>query len=113
MGRDLVRHAVALQHVLQRGDPESELLRQPQQLEDFVGPVAVGVHQALALQNLDQRLEFQVPRGRPAAPAGGFRLAVTRPRVPVLRGPRERLPDHVENAHPGRRVAARPRAERP
>ncbi len=83
VGGDLVGHLVALEHVLQRRDPEAELLGQAHQLQDLVGPVAVRVHQALALEDLDQRLELQV------APRLGGAVAGRRSRlvgVPLLAG---------------------------
>ena len=62
--RDLVGDLVALEHVLQRGDAEAEFLGDAQQLQDLVGAVGVRVHEALALEHLDQRLELEVARRR-------------------------------------------------
>ncbi len=98
---DLLRDLVALQHVLEGGDPEAELLREPDELEDLVGPIRVGVDEALPLQDLDERLELQVaPRRDQILLAGLPPSPVLLPLLPVLARLDERLADHVHDAHP-------------
>ena len=60
MRGDLFRDLVALEHVLERRDLEADLLREPDEHQDLVGAVAVRVHQPLAFEDLDQRLQLQV-----------------------------------------------------
>ena len=72
VGSDLVGDLVAFEHVLEGGDLEAELFGQAQQLENLVGPVAMRVHQPLAVQDLDQPLQLEV------TPWGHRRLAACR-----------------------------------
>ncbi len=67
---DLLRHLVALEHVLECGDLEAKLIGQPQQHQDLVCPVTMRVHQPLAFQHLHQRFQTQVTARRKAAGAG-------------------------------------------
>ena len=61
---ELLGDFVALQDVLEGRDPESELLGEAKELKDLVGPVRVGVNQALAAKNLGEGLQLQVPSRR-------------------------------------------------
>ena len=62
---DLLRHLVALEHVLERGDLEAELVGDAEQHQDLVGAIRMRVDEALAFEDLDERLELQVaPRRR-------------------------------------------------
>jgi hypothetical protein len=60
MLRDFVGDLVALEHVLQRGDAEFEVLGDTQQLQDLVGAIGVRMHETLAFEHLDEWLELQV-----------------------------------------------------
>ena len=60
---DLLRDLVALEHVLERRDLEAHLVGNPNQHQDLVGAIAVRVHEPLALEHLDERLELQVALG--------------------------------------------------
>ena len=64
MRGNFLGHLVALEHVLERRDLETELLGNAQHHQDFVGAVRVRVHEAFAFENLDQRLELQVTARR-------------------------------------------------
>jgi Tol biopolymer transport system component len=51
--------------VLQRGDLEAELVRDPEQHEDFVGAIRMRVDEPLAFEDFDERLELKIaPRDR-------------------------------------------------
>ena len=109
---DFLGDAISLQHVLERRDAEAHLLGQPDQHQGFVGAVGVRVDQPFAFEHLDERLELQVAARRNGQ-WGAFplldRLALLVVAAPLLLvGARlgERLTDHVEHAHAGRRVAA-------
>ena len=105
MRGDLLRHLVALEHVLERRDLEAHLLGQADQHQDLVGAIAVRVDEALALEHLDQRLELQIAPRRQRGSAG-LVLLVVLPGL-LVRGARERVADHVLDAHARRRIAAR------
>ena len=64
MARDLVGDLVALEHVLERGDPDAELLGGAHHLQDLVLAVGVAVDLPLALEDLGDRLELQIGLGR-------------------------------------------------
>ena len=105
MGRDLVGHLVALEHVLQRPDPEPEVFRDPQQHQDLVGAVRVGVNEDVARQDLGQRFEPEVaPRCQQVLAARSRRLVLV-PVGLVLPGVGEALAQCELDAHPGARVA--------
>ena len=59
-----VRHFVALQNVLQRANTEAFLFAQPQQRQNFILAIGVAVHDAIAFENLHQRLQLKVEAGR-------------------------------------------------
>ena len=83
MRRDLLRDLVALEHVLEGGDLEAHLVGEADQHQDLVGAVAVRVHEALAFEDLDERVELQIaPRRSTSWPAFFLRLVV----LPVLAG---------------------------
>ena len=107
MRGDLLRHLVAFQHVLEGGDAEAELFRQPNQLQDFVGAVAVRVHQPLAFQDFHQCVQLQVASGRnQVSLASSAPALILLPLAAVLAGFDERLTDDVHHAHARGRVAA-------
>ena len=92
--------------MLQGGDAEAHLLGDAEELENLVGPIAVRVDQSLALQDLDQRLELEVPPGSDEPfRAGALLLFVLLPFLLVGAGPRKGLPDDVDDPHPRLRVA--------
>jgi len=64
VGFDFLGYFVAFQRMLQRSDLETELLGHAQQHQNLVGAVAVRVHQALAFEHFDQRLELHIPARR-------------------------------------------------
>ena len=99
-GRDLVGHLPRLAHVLE-SHPEAELLREPQHGQDVVVAVGVEVDHALALEDLDERLQAEV--------AGGPLRGVL-PRVPELLPVLLRL--HELLAHEGGRLGPRAREGR-
>ena len=110
---DLLRDLVALEHVLERGDLEAHLVGEPDEHQDLVRAIAVRVHQPLAFEDLDERLELQSRRGgrrpRPAA----LLLVVLLPRLLVRLGAREGVADHELDAHPRRRIATGARLAAP
>ena len=64
MTRELLGDLVPLEDVLERADPEAEVLGDPHQHEDLVLTVAVTVNQTITRQDLGQRLEFKVSSHR-------------------------------------------------
>ena len=56
----LLRDLVALEHVLERRDLEAHLLGEADHHQDFVRAVAVDVHEPLAVEDLDERVELQI-----------------------------------------------------
>ena len=105
---DLLRDLVALEHVLEGGDLEAHLLGDPDHHQDLVGAVAVRVDEPLAFEDLDQRFELQVAARRERVGVGGLGLLVVLPGLLIRLGARERVADHVLDALPRDRVAARP-----
>ncbi len=102
MGRHLLRDAVPLQHVVEGANPEAHLLGKAHEHQDLVGTVRMRVHQALAFEHFDQRLELQVPRLRQNTPC-------------LLVGPcpREGVANHELDSGSRRRIpqrTVRPRA---
>ena len=102
----LLRHHVALEHVLEGRDLEAHLLGETDHHQDFVGAVAVRVHEALALEDLDERLELQIAARRQRS-AAGLVLLVVLPRLLVRLGAREGVADDELDAHARHRVAPR------
>ena len=107
MCRDLVGDLVALEHVLQRRDPEAELLGQPQQHQDLVGAIAVRVHEALALEDLHERLELQIAPGFDGRRVLLSALDPGRPRGLVRLRTREGVANHELDAHSAGRIPPR------
>ncbi len=105
MRGDLLGDHVAFEHVLERGDLEAHLFGEPDEHQDLVGAIAVGVHEPLAFEDLDQGFELQIaPRRQRAA---RLVLLVVLPRLLVGLGARERVADHVLDAHARHRISAR------
>ena len=75
MRGDLLGDLVALEHVLEGRDLEAHLVGEPDQHQDLVGAVAVRVHEPLAFEDLDQRLELQIAARRQRRPAPAFFFA--------------------------------------
>ena len=105
---NLLRDLVALQHVLERCDLEAHLFRHANQHQDLVGTIAVRVHEPLALEHLDERLELQVALGRNDVLARGLLLVVRLPGLLIRLRARERVTNHVLDTHPRDRIPARP-----
>ena len=81
MRGDFVGHLVALEDVLQRADPDAELLHRAHEGKDFILPVGVAMNPPLGLDDLPQRLEFEIaPWGWAAFLAEAPPLAVVLPR---------------------------------
>ena len=89
--------------MLEGRDLESHLLREADEHQDFVRAVRVRVHQALAFENLDERLELQVASRRKRAAGLGFLVILPGFLVGLRAG--ERIPDHELDASACRRVA--------
>ncbi len=88
--RDLVLHqlvddAITFRPVLD-DEFEVELLRQPDRGQQVVGPVAVEVDRAFALQHLDERVQRDVPVRRRRLRVFLARLAIGGPLALVLAG---------------------------
>ena len=64
MRGDLPGHLIAFQYVLQRADLESEVVGHAQQHQDFIGPIAMRMHVALAFQHFHQGLQLQIAARR-------------------------------------------------
>ena len=85
---DLVGDLVALEHVLERADREAELLRDAAEHQDLVLAVAVAVDEALAREDLGERLELEVAarRRRPCGRRPRTRATPRRTRAPRRTG---------------------------
>ena len=79
MRGDLLRDLVALEHVLERRDLEAHLVGEPDEHQDFVGAVAVRVHQPLAFEDFDERIELQIAPRRERVLVGRLGLLVLLP----------------------------------
>ncbi len=108
MRGNLLRDLVALQHVLERCDLEAHLFGNPNQHQDLVGTIAVRVHEPLALEHLDERLELHVALGRNDVLARGLLLVVRLPGLLIGLRARERVTNHVLDTHPRDRIPAGP-----
>ena len=64
MASHLGSHLVALENVLEGADAESEILGDAHQHEDLVLSVGMAVDPPIALEDLDQGVEFQISPGR-------------------------------------------------
>ena len=79
--RNLFRHFVAFEHVLEGFDLETKLIGDIDQHQDLVRAVAVRMNVAFAFQNLDQRLELKIaPRRNQVLVAASRLPRDTRPR---------------------------------
>jgi len=74
---DLVGNLVSFEHMLQRRDLESKFVGDPQQHQDFVGPVAVRMDQAFA-----SRTSTAVPASDPCVGAASSHPSLCEPRNP-------------------------------
>jgi hypothetical protein len=104
---DLLRDFVAFEHVLQRRDLETELVGDAQEHEDLVGAIGMRVHQPLAFENLDERLELQIPPRRDDLFARLLAPIVVLPVLLVCLGADERVADDVLDAHARAGIAGR------
>src|SRR5205823_5430995 len=77
---------VSLQDVLERLDLEAESVRDTEQHQDFVGPVAVAVNLDVALEDVGEGFEPQVPARLGCLLAGLLRGGVLVPLLAVLLG---------------------------
>jgi hypothetical protein len=105
--RDLFRHFVAFEHVLEGRDFEAHLLSEADHHQDFVGAIAVHVHEALALEDFDERVELEIAPGRGDVLAGGLGFVVLLPLLLIRLRAREGVADHELDALARRRVAER------
>ena len=62
--RNLVGDLVAFQNMLECRDPETKLLGKAYQHQNLILTVRMAVDQALAIQNLDYRIQLQIAPGR-------------------------------------------------
>ena len=106
--RNLVSHLVALEHMLKRADGESHLLGQVEQHHDLILPVAVAVHESLALEDLGERLKLDVvPRRHLLVALSSGQRLVARLRLAPGACRVERVAHVRLNAHASVRVAVR------
>ena len=105
--RNLVGDLVAFEHVLQRRHLEAHVVGEAEQHQDLVGAIRVGVHEPLALEDLDQRLELQIAARRGEVLAGFLAPVVLLPLALIGLGPAERVANHELHAGSRNRVAAR------
>ena len=63
MGGDFLRDLVAFEDVLEGADLETVVVGDMDEHEDFILPVAVGVDETFAIENFDERIEFEVAGG--------------------------------------------------
>ena len=105
--RHFVSHLVALEHVLEGGNLEAHLFSEPDEHQRFVGAIGVGVHQALAFEDLDQRLELQIASRHRRVLARFLAAFVVQPLFLVDLGAAERIADHELGAGARNRIAAR------
>src|SRR5690606_21304483 len=94
---DRLGDLVALEAVLERADPEAELPGEPAQHQDLVLAVAVAVHEALAEQDLTERVELEIAAQR--------RATVPRARGDVLARGDEAVADQRLDPHAAVRIA--------
>ena len=100
VARDLRGNLVAFEHVLKSPYLEAELVCDVHQHEDFVGAVAVRVNKALAFEDFDERVEFQVlARRYKVLLAARHACAVVVPTLLVLGRAREGVADGLLDAH--------------
>ena len=90
----LLRDLVALQHVLERVDPEAEVLGDPHEHQDLITPVRVGVDQDVSRHDIHEGFQTQVPSRLDAAV-----LSVRLPAAAVLLGPREPRAERIFHTH--------------
>ena len=113
MSSDLERCFVALENMLEGGDLEAHFLGDPDQHDDLVLSIRMGVDQTFALENLDQGLQLQVAARRHRVGLGRIRQSrVSVPLAGVVAGAQEGATNRVGDAHPGRRVATRKSRDR-
>ncbi len=112
--RHLVGDLVAFEHVLEGGDLESHLVGDANQHQDLVGAVGVGVHEPLAFEDLDERLELEIAargedrRGiRGIAVRGLAAALVVLPVALIGLGARECVADDVLDPGARDRISAR------
>ena len=103
MGGDLLRHLVAFKDVLERRDLEAHLVGQPNQHQDFVGAVAVGVDETLAFQHFHERVELKIAPRRQDILAGLLLSLVVLPFLAIGLGAGEGIADDVLDALARRR----------
>src|SRR2546425_4692964 len=107
MCRNLLGDFVSFEHVLDGGNLEAELVGQPNQHQDLVRAIRVRVHEALALENLDQRLERQIASRRADVLAGFLPPLVLLPFLLIRFRACERVADYVLDAHARTWIARR------
>ena len=100
VGGDRLRDLVALQHVLEGPDGEAEILGEADEHQDLVLAITVAVDEALAVEDLDERVELEVAAGR--HDAGSCRLLQVEIPLPlglVLAGSGERIANDRLDTH--------------
>src|SRR5678815_3341653 len=99
MSRDLFRDFVTLEHVLERLDLETKLVREIDQHQDLAGDVAVRVYVTFAFENLDERFELKIAARWYQVLIFFRRLAVFIPRTFVITRARECIANRLFNTH--------------
>ena len=100
MRRNLIRYFVGFQTVLQRANPHPKPLHQPEQHQDFILTIGVGMDQAPALDDFTDGFKFKVAARNQAASR-----PVSFPVLEIVSGGGEAVGDKGLHPHAGLRKA--------